>query len=103
MLQQVELFTMYPYHTVGSVIGVVTRYRLDGLRIKSQLGEIFHTCPDRPWVQPILLCNGYWVSSLGVEQPGGGTDHLPSPSTEVKERLELCLSSPSGPSWPVLG
>jgi len=24
-------------------------------------------------------------------------------STEIKERVELYLSSPSGPSWPVLG
>jgi hypothetical protein len=28
---------------------------------------------------------------------------VPTPSTEVKERLELCLYFPSGPPWPVLG
>jgi ribonuclease HI len=39
----------------------------------------------------------------GVKWPGRGVDHpLPS-STEVKERVELYLCSPSGPSWPVLG
>jgi len=38
-------------------------------------------------------------SFLGVELPGRGVDHPP----EVKERVELYLYSPSGPSWPVLG
>ena len=32
-----------------------------------------------------------------------GADHPPSSSAEVKERVELYLYSPSGPSWPVLG
>ena len=42
-------------------------------------------------------------SFLGVKRPGRGTDHpLPS-SAEIKEREELNLNSPSGPSWPVLG
>jgi hypothetical protein len=39
----------------------------------------------------------------GVKQPARGVDHpLPS-SAEVKERLELYLYSPSGPSWPQVG
>jgi hypothetical protein len=38
-----------------------------------------------------------------VKWPGRGVDH-PSPSIdEVKERVELYLYSPFGPSWPVLG
>jgi len=38
-----------------------------------------------------------------VKRPGCGVDH-PSPSTiEVRERIELYLYSPSGPSWSVLG
>jgi hypothetical protein len=60
--------------------------------------EIFRTRPYRPWVTPSLLYNGYRVSF-----PGRGVDH-PSPSSaEVKERVELYLYSPSGPSWPVPG
>ena len=37
----------------------------------------------------------------GVKRPGRGVDH--PPPTEVKERVELYLFSPCGPSWPVLG
>jgi hypothetical protein len=39
----------------------------------------------------------------GVNRPGRGVDHPPPSSTVVKERVGLCLYSPSGPSWPVLG
>jgi len=38
----------------------------------------------------------------GVKRPGRGADHPPPSSPEVKERVELYLYSPSGPSWPVL-
>ena len=38
----------------------------------------------------------------GVKRPRCGVDHRPASSTEVKERVELYLYSPSGPS-PVLG
>jgi hypothetical protein len=34
---------------------------------------------------------------------GRGVDHPPPSSAEVKERVELYLYSPSGPSWLVLG
>ena len=39
----------------------------------------------------------------GVKRPGRDVDHPPTSSAEVKERLELYFSSPSAPSWPVLG
>ena len=45
-------------------------------------GEIFCTCPDRPWGPPNLLYNGYWVFPGGKEQPGCDADPLP-PSTAV--------------------
>jgi hypothetical protein len=38
----------------------------------------------------------------GVKRPGRGVDHTPPSSAEVKERVELYLYSPSGPSWLVL-
>ena len=39
----------------------------------------------------------------GVKQPGRGVDHPPPSSAEVRERVQLHICSPSGPSWPVLG
>jgi hypothetical protein len=65
--------------------------------------EIFRSRPDRPWGPSSLLYNGYRVSFPGVKWPGRGIDHPPPSSSEVKERVELYLYSPSGPSWPVLG
>jgi hypothetical protein len=37
-----------------------------------------------------------------VKRLGRGVDHPPPSSTEVKERVELYIYSPSAPSWPVL-
>jgi hypothetical protein len=66
-------------------------------------GEIYRNRPDRPWGPPSLLYNGYRVCFPGVKRPGRGVDHpLPS-SVWIKERVELYLYSPSGPSWPVVG
>jgi len=38
----------------------------------------------------------------GVKRPGRGVDHPSLSSVYVKERVELYLFSPFGPSWPVL-
>jgi len=55
-----------------------------------------------PEVHPASYTMG--TGSLpGVKRPGRGVGHLPPSSAEVKERVELYLCSPSGPSWPVLG
>ena len=45
-------------------------------------GEIFHTCPDRPWGPPSLLYNGYRVFPWGKERPGLGLEPSP-PSSAV--------------------
>ena len=39
----------------------------------------------------------------GVKWPGCGVDHPTPSSAGVKERVELYLYSPSGPSWAVIG
>jgi len=65
-------------------------------------GEIFRTRPDWSCSPPSLLYNVYGVIS-GVKRPGLSVDHPPSSSTEVKERVELYIYSPSWTSWPVLG
>ena len=86
-----------------SSVGIATRCRLDGPVIESRWGRDFPH-PSKPALgptQPPIL----WVQSLfpGVKRPGRGVDHLPKSNTEVKERVELYLYCPSGPSWPVLG
>ena len=85
----------------GSVVGIATGYGAgwSGDRIPVG-GEIFGTYPDRPWGPPSLLYNGYRVFPGG--KAAGAWRWPPTPlSAEVKERVELYLSSPSGPSWPV--
>jgi hypothetical protein len=65
-------------------------------------GEIFSTRPDRPWVLPSLRYNRYRVIPGG--KATGAWSWPPTPSNaRVKERVELYLYSPSGPSWPVIG
>ena len=65
-------------------------------------GYIFLTCPDWPWGPISLPYNRYRIFPGVYNRPGLGVDHpLPS-SADVKERVELYLYSPSGPSWPVL-
>jgi hypothetical protein len=62
-------------------------------------GEIFYTCPDRPWGPPSLLYNGYRVFPGG--KAAGAWRWPPTlSSAQVKERVELYLYSTSGPSWP---
>jgi hypothetical protein len=60
-------------------------YGLDGPGIESGGGEIFHTCPDRPWGPPSLQYNGYRVFSGGKERPGLNADSSPPSSAVVKK------------------
>ena len=46
-----------------------------GDRIPMEGGEIFRTCPDRPWGPPSLLYSGYRISLQGVKRPGRDVDH----------------------------
>ena len=59
-------------------------------------GEIFRTCPDRPWGPPSLLYNGYQVFPRGKERPGLDAD----PSTLLVSwsiRVALYFYSPCRP------
>jgi hypothetical protein len=64
--------------------------------------EIFCTRPDQPWGLPSLVYNWYQVFSGGEAARAWRWPPTPS-SAEVKERVELYLYSPCGPSWPILG
>ena len=60
--------------------------------------------PSRPpWTPPASYTMGTGCLLPGVKWPGRGVNHPPPSSTEVKERVELYLYSPTGPSQPVLG
>jgi hypothetical protein len=48
-------------------------------------GEIYRTCPDRPWGPPRLLYSGYRVFPGGKVRPGLDADHSPTSSAEVME------------------
>ena len=60
-------------------------------------GEIFRTCPDRPWGPSSLLYNGYRVFPGGKERSGRDADPSPPSSAVGHERVELYLYSPYGP------
>jgi hypothetical protein len=60
-------------------------------------GEIFRTCPDRPWGPPSLLYNVYRVFPRGKERPGRDADPSPPSSAVGHERVKLYLYSPYGP------
>ena len=71
------------YRGPGSVVGIATAYGLDGPGIESRLGEIFRTCPDRPWGPHSLLYNGYRVFPGGKVLPGRDAELSPPSSAEV--------------------
>ena len=74
----------------NSIVRTVTLYGMHGTGIKSQWGKIFSTSPDQSWGPPSHLYNGSQVSLSAV-------------GAEVKERVEIYLYLPYGPSWPVIG
>ena len=86
----------------GSV-GIVTRYGLDGPGIESRWGARFSTpVQTGPGAHPASCIMGTGPFP-GVKRPGRGADHQPPSGAEIKEKVELYLCSPSGPSWPVIG
>jgi len=60
-------------------------------------GEIFRTCPPRPWSPPSLLYNGYRVFPGGKERSGRNSNPTPPSNAVGHERVELYLYSQYGP------
>ena len=87
-----------------SPAGIATRYRLDGLGIESRWGgaKFSALVQTGPGAHPASYTMGTG-SFLGVKRLVRGIDHPPPSRAEVKERVELYLYSPSGPSWPAVG
>jgi hypothetical protein len=58
--------------------------------------EIFRSRPDRPWVPPSLLYNGYRVSFLVVKRPGRDVDHPPDLLPRLKKEYSYTSAPPLG-------
>jgi hypothetical protein len=86
-----------------SVVGIANRYGLNGTGIESRWGARFSApVQTDPGAHPASYTMGIG-SFPGVKRPGHGVDHPAPCSAEVKERVDLYLYRPSGPSWPPLG
>jgi hypothetical protein len=82
-----------------SVVGIATRYGLEGPGIESRWGEIFHTYPNRLWGPPSLLYNGYRVF------PGGksGRGMMLTTHPLLVPRLRKNWAIPPLTLWVLLG
>jgi hypothetical protein len=92
-------------HTAGrdSSVGIAIGYGMNGPGIESRWRRDFLR-PSRaalgPTQHPIKRVMGLFSE---VQGPGCGAHHPPPSSAEVKERVELYIYLPSGPSRPILG
>jgi hypothetical protein len=66
----------------GSSVGTATGYGPDGSGIESRWGEIFRTCPYRPWGPHSPLYNGHRDFPGGRKRPERDADPSP-PSSAV--------------------
>jgi len=79
---------------LGSSVDIATGYGLDGPGFESRWGEVFRTCPDRPWGPRNLLYNGYQFFPWGKERPGYDADPLPPSSSMVKKEYSYTSTLP---------
>jgi hypothetical protein len=82
-------------------VGIAIRYVLVGPGTNLSGDEIFRTLPYWTWGPTSLLYDEYRVVP-GSKAAGRGVDYPPSSCSEVRERVELYLYSPCGPSWHVI-
>ena len=86
----------------GSSVGIATRYGLDGQGIESWWRARFSALVQTgPGAHPASYTMGT-RSFQGEKQPRRDVDHPTPSSTNVKERVEQYLYSPSGPAWTVI-
>jgi hypothetical protein len=79
-------FLFYILCGPGSSVGIATELRAG--RSGEQIpvgGEIFHTCPDRPWGPSSLLYNAYRVFPGGKVRLGRAADHALLSNAAVME------------------
>jgi hypothetical protein len=88
-----------PCGSRDSVVGIATRYGLEGPRIESLWGEIFRTYPDRLRGPPSLLYNGYRVFPEGK----GGRDVMLTTNPLLMPRLRKSWAISPLTLWVLLG
>ena len=79
-----------------SVVRIATRYWLDSPGSNPGGGEIFRTCPDRPWGPPSILHNGYRVFPGGKERLKRDADPTPPSSAVVMKEQSYTSTPPMG-------
>jgi hypothetical protein len=86
-----EIFLVFIPCGPGFSVGIATGYGLDGPGIESRWGEIFRTCPDRPWGPLSLLYNGYRVFPGSRKRPGreANPSHLRVPRYKKSRAIPL--------------
>jgi hypothetical protein len=68
-----------------STVNIATNYGLDDRGVGDRV-PVGSQRPDRLWVPPSLLSNGYGAAlSWGVKRPGREADHSPPTSAEFKK------------------
>jgi len=101
MIELKNITTMSDNVGRNSTVGIATHYGLGGTGIKSWWGARSSAVLQiGSGVHPASYSMGNG-SFPRVKRPGRGVDHPPPFSAEIKERVELYIYSPSGPSWPV--
>jgi hypothetical protein len=81
-----------------SSVGIATRYGLDCPGIESRWWRDFPHPSSRPWG---TRCFQYFRMFSGSKEAGSWFWPSTPSSAHVKERVELYLYSPCGPSWRV--
>jgi len=85
-----------------SLVGIATRFGLDGPGIESRWGAGI-SAPVQTGSEAHPASHTMGTGSLaGVKWPGHEVDHPPPSSIEVKKIVELNVYFPSGPSWSVV-
>ena len=79
-----------------SSVGITTRYGLDGPGVESQWTRLYAPVQAGSEAYPVSYTMGT-VYFPGIKLPGRGVYHPPPSSAVVKERVQLCIYSPSGP------
>jgi hypothetical protein len=83
----------------NSSAGIATRYGLNNPGIESRWGARF-SAPVQTGPEARRASYTMGTGTFpGLKRPGRGVDHPPSYSDEAKERVELYLYYPYGPSW----